>query len=74
MKTLPILALAVALAGCATAPETTTTTSTTRSIHGNQTPGERRVYTSHDLDRSGRATTGDALQTLDPNVTSSRGQ
>jgi hypothetical protein len=69
MKTLPILAIAAALAGCATAPDTTTTTTSTRSIHGNDTSGERRVYDRDDLDRSGRATPGGALEQIDPDVT-----
>ena len=38
-----------------------------RSI-GTTTPYNLRVYNRHDLDRSGRFTTGEALRTLDPSI------
>jgi len=69
MKTLPILALAVALAGCTTSPTTTTTTTSTKKSETIQ--GPKRVYTQEDRQRSGRATPGAALRTLDPNITAS---
>jgi uncharacterized lipoprotein YajG len=68
MKTLLILACAATLIGCAATP-TTTTTTTTASTSEQASAGPKKVYTSHDLDRSGRATPGAALRTLDPDVT-----
>lgn len=69
MKTLSVLAFAVAFVGCTTNP-TTTTTTTTSSRNGqiSNSATNKRVYTQADLQRSGRVNTGPALRTLDPDI------
>lgn len=69
MKTLALLALAAAFVGCTTTPTTTTTTTTSsRNAQIDNSATNKRVYTQSDLQRSGRANTGAALRTIDPDI------
>lgn len=69
MKTLPILLAAVALAGC-----TTTSTTTVANRPSHKELSEKRVHTQAELQKTGRPELGDALQTVDPSITVSRGR
>jgi hypothetical protein len=62
MKTLAVLALAAAFAGC------TTTTPVAKNEPAPRSFGEKRVYTDDELKSTGQTSVGRQLETLDPDV------
>lgn len=69
MKTIAVLSLAVALAGCTTT--TTTRTADTRATH--RELSDKRIHTKAELEKTGQPELGAALETVDPAVYISSG-